>query len=807
MSRLVAPLLAVVIVAAATLSIRADACTPRPKPSPAVPLVSIDLTGETVTADAANASISPIDYGSDISLTIAKASAPRTYGLSIPLSSDDTLTVLSAGGAAITQTLPIPLGDYSGLNPPADYQDNLDQVHSDAPIETTPDDGSPDIEDNQDPSWYPSGDQVEPDTRDGGDIASDALTQVESQIPDGNYVMTAAFDPPLATDANGQAVPVSLARSSGGLTVSVTPSGAAAFPIELTLRYGYDPDSYGPAAPNLSTTRSSLKRARSASIQSTNLRSLLARAAAKCPGQKAQVVISASSGSMYLTDAFRRYPTSCAVYYVSVAPVKSDSSQRPRGPHAVQVINALNKKVTTKKEKRNYPHWNTSGAGFTPIAEINYENIPDSYRAVGSTFARQARTLGYGMWSIDEVPCDLVNNPTSRTWNRVVDLAQGLSQNGNVKGIVFNCYRRQDASQDVVRAVKKNTKILFSDSTNFDWSQLSATKLWAEEAYTFCSRVCVKEASLGRKAMTTNAYMQHSARLAFAPDAPTTGPTTVEPVRNLLRSRFLPLINGWGAVAGNSSGSNAYGTYHLTTEQIRRLVSLQTFAGRAWVRPENLYSALRIGVRWVDRLQPDNGWKGPNRAALARRIAGAIAGAYGPNGTSLGACDPTGGGSTKLCQPAVNGAQLTDAWAAFRRWNSTICPSPSNDNFADAKSLTSVTDSVEGTLNCATWEPPSETAPGGGTKSVWYRWTAPQDGDFAFGAYDSDDGLQTNVYTGDSLGNLHAVYRNFFDNSCRGFPATEGTTYKIQVVNTHPGGATATAGAFTLGWGLAGCYD
>ena len=178
-----------------------------------------------MAADAADVSISPIDYGSDISLKIANASAPRTYKLSIPLSSDDSLTVLSTGGAAITHTLPIPLGDYSGFNPPDDYQADPDQVHSDTPIETTPDDGTPDIEDNQDPSWYPSGDQVESDARDGEDIASDGLAQVESQIPDGNYVMTAAFDPPLATDANGQAVPV-LAKSSDGLTDSVSPSSA-----------------------------------------------------------------------------------------------------------------------------------------------------------------------------------------------------------------------------------------------------------------------------------------------------------------------------------------------------------------------------------------------------------------------------------------------------------------------------------------------------------------------------------------------------------------------------------------------------
>ncbi len=250
------PLLVAIAAAAAVQSVRGDARPPRPKPSAVVPFLSIDLTRETVTSDTANVRISPIDWGNEISLTIANASTTRRFGITIPLASDETLTVLSAGGAAMTQTFPIPPGDYPGLNPPADYQsfddqgpcdepcDTSDQEPADTPVETTPDDGTLDIEDNQDPSWYPGGDQVDSGTRDGSDIASDALEQLGSQIPDGNYVVTAAFDPPLATDANGRAVPVFLAKSSNGLILSVSPSGATAFPIKVTLRYGYDPDSY-----------------------------------------------------------------------------------------------------------------------------------------------------------------------------------------------------------------------------------------------------------------------------------------------------------------------------------------------------------------------------------------------------------------------------------------------------------------------------------------------------------------------------------------------------------------------------------
>jgi hypothetical protein len=217
-----------------------------------VPLASIDLDAETITANSANVNISPIDFGSDISLTIPNRAAPRSYRLSIPLSSDESLSVLTAGGTAIIQTYPIPPGDYSGLEPPADYQDSLDDDHPDAEADpnepAAPDDGTGNIEDNQDPSWYPEGDAVDSGARDGSDIASDAFDQAGNELPDGNWVIVSAFDPPLATDANGKSVPVSLAKTSDGLAVSISPPSSAVFPIKVKLAYGYDPDSYDPPA-------------------------------------------------------------------------------------------------------------------------------------------------------------------------------------------------------------------------------------------------------------------------------------------------------------------------------------------------------------------------------------------------------------------------------------------------------------------------------------------------------------------------------------------------------------------------------
>jgi hypothetical protein len=795
------PLLAATIAVAALLGVRADACEPRPEPSPTVPLLSIDLTAETMTTDRPGVTISPIDYGSNISLEIANAAAPRVFRISIPLPSDERITVLQAGGAAITQTLSLPAG--------GDYKDYPDQVHDDSSIATLPEDEVDDgIQEDQDQSGYPSGDEVDANTRDGEVITSDAFELANRQIPDGDWVIIAAFDPPSAVDANGKTVPVSLAKSSSGLTVTVSPPHSAAFPVDVALRYGYDPDSYDPpssdtAAAGVSAKNKSLLQASSSTVRSTALGSAgySARASSTCSGERSEIVISASSGSTALDDAFRKYPTRCAVYYVSIAPTMDTNEPREdrwagQG-NAAQRLKALNKKATTKKEKSDYPHWNTSGASFVPVAEISFGRInARDFSNIGRAFTRTMKRVGYGIWSIDEFPCSIVNDLSSRDWNNFTLLVRGLSQSGRVQGVVFNCYQRQDSGQSKVRAIKKNTKSVYTKHTSADWKTLSVTKLWAEEAYTFCSRVCVSGTSLGAKATHANAYMQHSARLAFAPGAP----LEAGAIQDLFRTRFLPLINGWG---GKPAKDDAYGNNDLTVRQIRKLASLQTYAARAWAKQgDHPYSALRIGVRWTDYTNGSD-WKKPNRDYLARRIARAIAGAYRPGGKPLGACDPSGGGNTGLCQATVSGAKFTDAWATFRLWNNTICPRPSNDDFADARSLSGTEDLIDGTLNCATWES-SETAPGGGSKSVWYKWKAPYD-DYAldFSAYDPDGSLQTNVYPGDSLGGLSREYGNF-SGGCGVLSTTAGTNYMIQVVNTRFDDTPAPTGAFTLHWGSGG---
>lgn len=375
---LVPPALSAIAIAAVVSAATAGACNPGPK-GPSVSLASIDLSSQTVTAGSENASISPIGFGAEISLAMANKAAPRGYRLAIPLASDERLVVLAAGGAAIIETSPIPPGDYPGFSPPSDDQDaDADEIDE---IEPTPDDGSGEfegenVEDDQDPAWYPEGDDVESDSRDGSDIASDAFELALDELPDGNWVMISAFDPPLATDANGQSVPVSLDKTRTGLNVSISPSRSAAFPIEVKLAYGFDPDSFEPS--------SSTSLNASASAQAS------AEASVACTDNRPEIVVSYLQGRKILTDEFKKWPTSCARYYISVPP--EQGTDLPRTKSAARV-RALNKKVKGKKALKRYPHWNTSDAKFIPLAEITLNILTSRCpEQITAKMARYSRT-------------------------------------------------------------------------------------------------------------------------------------------------------------------------------------------------------------------------------------------------------------------------------------------------------------------------------------------------------------------------------------------------------------------------------
>lgn len=112
---------------------------------------------------------------------------------------------------------------------------------------------------------------------------------------------------------------------------------------------------------------------------------------------------------------------------------------------------------------------------------------------------------------------------------------------------------------------------------------------------------------------------------------------------------------------------------------------------------------------------------------------------------------------------------------------------PANDDFANSAHLTGTTDSASLDTTFAGKEPgePNHAGDGGGA-SVWWSWTAPNDGPAFINTCGSDFDTTLGVYTGTDIGSLTAVGGSDNAAGCAPqsrvkFHATAGTTYAIAV--------------------------
>jgi hypothetical protein len=153
---------------------------------------------------------------------------------------------------------------------------------------------------------------------------------------------------------------------------------------------------------------------------------------------------------------------------------------------------------------------------------------------------------------------------------------------------------------------------------------------------------------------------------------------------------------------------------------------------------------------------------------------------------------------------------------------------PKNDNFSRATAIMSTSGTINGSNLNATPEPqePCDSTCGGGggggepgpNETVWYKWTAPSDGDATIGACSTGTppfALVLVVYTGTSLGALKVVASNDTTRSGGACPtnvtfnAKLGTAYHVQIDDIHfpPGVCPCSPGPFTLTWNLGPAND
>jgi hypothetical protein len=149
-------------------------------------------------------------------------------------------------------------------------------------------------------------------------------------------------------------------------------------------------------------------------------------------------------------------------------------------------------------------------------------------------------------------------------------------------------------------------------------------------------------------------------------------------------------------------------------------------------------------------------------------------------------------------------------------YNSNAVPQPTpppNDNFASAQVISGCSGSVNGTNVGATresGEPNHSPDNGGGSRSIWYQWTAPSSGSVTFTTAGSGFDTVMGIYTGSSVGSLASVGKAD-DNSATDktstvtFSATAGTVYRIAVDGYNNSGSGGDTGPVTLNWTASNC--
>ncbi|HEU4711828.1 MAG TPA: NF038122 family metalloprotease [Pyrinomonadaceae bacterium] len=147
-------------------------------------------------------------------------------------------------------------------------------------------------------------------------------------------------------------------------------------------------------------------------------------------------------------------------------------------------------------------------------------------------------------------------------------------------------------------------------------------------------------------------------------------------------------------------------------------------------------------------------------------------------------------------------------------YNSTIvAPTPPpNDNFSAAQVISDCAGTTTGTNLGATKEtnePNHAPDNNGGSRSIWYQWTAPSSGSAQVTTAGSTFDTVLAVYTGSAVGSLTLVSRNddvdpgVMLTSSVQFQAVAGTTYRIAVDGYNNSNSGGDVGEVTFNWALA----
>ena len=352
---------------------------------------------------------------------------------------------------------------------------------------------------------------------------------------------------------------------------------------------------------------------------------------------KSQVITYNPNGWGLLLDAFEANSTPCADYYIFL-PAIAGNKVMPRGGPAPSGVRARAGRFHAVAEF----HW---GAWSNVAGMSWYEK--------GVEFRRRMDAAGYDVargdtWGLNELPSSTRSTASTRTAvrNLVKGLYDGPPGARKRAGVVFVIGMGQGTMNHSV--YKPALKSWLTDSAF--WADMDANVLWwSQEAYSSPSKSCVPDAQIGARAQNINQYIHHKARLAAA------GPSGAGVARSFFNQAYAPTLTAvWH--------SDAYGQTQIGLDAMKKFVSLQIYANRAWVGSHN-YPDGRVAIAW-DNNAPSS--TVAQRTELAERIAAAVAGAYAVDGTASKACSPSG--AYTWCGCSTSGATFNTTWSTYDAW-------------------------------------------------------------------------------------------------------------------------------------------
>ncbi|UGS36169.1 trypsin-like serine protease [Capillimicrobium parvum] len=154
-----------------------------------------------------------------------------------------------------------------------------------------------------------------------------------------------------------------------------------------------------------------------------------------------------------------------------------------------------------------------------------------------------------------------------------------------------------------------------------------------------------------------------------------------------------------------------------------------------------------------------------------------------------------GTGCARVNHPGIYGEVFQGTMRTFVNNN---VPRPANDDFGGS-GLSGALGTVFGDNTDATAQPGEPSVPSTADTTVWYSWTAPENGPTTFSLRDAAFDTALSVFTGSSVSGLTTVATNDdFNGTLQSkltFNASAGTTYRIRV-----DGFAAAHGPFSLQW-------